>query len=274
MGKVRQQWRFVLMLIAFGWHMPSVALTADEILIQSRDRPDGDDVYSDVKLIMTDEDGRTRMRDMIYLQRDYGRDERLTLYFTGPTDVRGVAFQSVNYDETGGREDDQWLYLPAFRQIRRIATADKRGAFMGSEFRFVDMERLRVTDYTQTLIGEEKIDGRNAYVIERKPSSDAVINKTGYYRTVVWVDRESHVVLKQTYYDIKGVLFKALVVKKLEKVQGIWTVMQTDMQDLITKKSSSLVFSNVKYNVGLDDDMFKPTVLKTGVSLEKLSKLR
>jgi outer membrane lipoprotein-sorting protein len=256
----------LLLISVLAPQAPAFAQSADEILTRSRDRQDGKDVYSDLKLVLTDESGRPRTRDLMYLQKDYGTDQKLTLYFNGPADVRGVAFQSANYDEAKGKEDDQWLYLPAFRQVRRISAADKRGSFMGSEFTFVDMDRLRVSDYKQSVKGTETVLGRPCYVIERIPSSDSIISKTGYYKTVVWVDKESYVVLKQDYYDVKNVLFKTMTVKSFEKIQGIWTVLDAEAKDLISRKSSNLVYSNVKYDIGLGDTLFNQNVLKAGVS--------
>lgn len=250
------------------------AQSADDILRDVRERADGKDVAAEVKLILTDKNGKQRVRDLIYLQKDYDNEDKLTLYFTGPADVRGVGFQSFNYDESIAQEDDQWLYLPAFRQTRRISASDKRGAFMGSEFAYIDMEKLRVNDYRQTLTGSDRYDGRDCFVIERIPVSEAITNKTGYYRTVLWVDKETHIVMRQDYYDIKNILFKTMRVRRVEKIEGIWTVMQADMNDLVSKKSSSLIFSNVRYDVGLQDNLFQSAILKAGIRHEQLSALR
>jgi outer membrane lipoprotein-sorting protein len=170
----------------------------DTLMQQSRDRPDGSDIVSDTQLVMVDDRGGKRVRDLIYLQKDFGRDEKLTLYFLAPGDVKGVGFQSATYDEKAGKDDDQWIYLPAFRQVRRIASADKRGSFMGSEYAYIDLEKLRVNDYKQRVTGEEEVLGRRCWVVERTPVSDTVIARTGYYKTVVWVDVDSKLVLKQT----------------------------------------------------------------------------
>ncbi len=265
----------VLMLgLIVGISHPAFALSADEILTKSRDRFDGNDIYADVQLVLTDESGRRRVRDLYYLQKDAEDNDKLTLYFTGPSDVRGVVFQSVNYNETKHQDDDQWLYLPAFRQSRRIATADKRGAFMGSDFSYIDMDKLRITDYTQVFLDTEKVNGRLCDRIERKPSSEVILKKTGYQKTIIWVDQESRVVLKQDYYDITGVLFKTMTVKKMEKIQNIWSVMQADMTNFAQKRSSSLIFTNVQYNVGLQDHLFSQTIMKTGVSRETIPGLR
>ena len=257
--------------------LPAVAQSdanADTILQRSRDRVDGNDIYSQTQLIMIDDRGGKRVRELLYLQKDDGRDEKLTLYFTAPGDVKGVGFQSATYDERAGKADDQWIYLPAFRQVRRIASADKRGSFMGSEYAYIDLEKLRVSDYTQKVVGEEAVLGRPCWVVERLPVNPSVIDRTGYHKTVVWVDRDSDVVLKQTYYDVKNVLFKIMTVKKLERIQNIWTVMHSDMEDHVTHKTSSLVFSDVRYNVGLSDGLFQQTILQTGVTRGNLPALR
>lgn len=255
-----------LLLALLGASAAAAQPSADEILQRSRDRDDGRDVYSEVKLVLTDDKGNNRVRDLLYLQKDFGEDEKLLLYFRAPTDVKGVGFQSVTYSEKAGKDDDQWIYLPAYRQVRRIASADKRGSFMGSEFAYIDLEKLRVSDYRQTLKGEEQVLGRNCWVIERLPVSDEVISRTGYHKSVVWVDKQTDIVLKQTYYDARGLLFKEMQVKTLELIDGIWTVMHSDMLDIIGNKQSSLIFSNVRYNVGLSDALFRQSILKTGVS--------
>jgi outer membrane lipoprotein-sorting protein len=269
------KWDLLLVVLAgSAITYPGRTSPADDILARVRNRADGRDIYSDTKLILTDDKGNKRERALIYLQKDYGQDERMTLYFTHPGDIRGVAFQSVNYDESSHKEDDQWIYLPAFRQVRRIASADKRGSFMGSEYAYVDLDRLRVTDYSQTLEGEASVLSRPCYVIARIPVSEKVVRKTGYHKTRLWIDKETSIVLKQTYYDDKGMLFKEMNVRRMEQIDSIWTVMESDMRDHITHKSSTLIFSNVRYNVGLSDALFKQEVLKQGVHVGNLPRLR
>jgi outer membrane lipoprotein-sorting protein len=247
---------------------------ADKILQRSRDRADGNDVYAQTQLVLIDDRGGQRVRQLTYLQKDHAEGEKLTLYFNEPADVRGVGFMSVTHDEKLGKDDDQWLYLPAYRQVRRIASSDKRGSFMGSEYAYIDLEKLRVTDYTQKVTGEDKVLERPCWVIERTPTGEQVIGRTGYHTTSVWVDKDSGVVLKQTYFDIKGQLFKTMTVKALERIQGIWTVMQSDMENHLTRKTSRLVFSDVRYDTGLPDVLFQQTILQIGVSRANLPALR
>jgi len=238
---------------------------ANAILKAVRDRPDGKDIYSEARLILADPNGSTRERDLLYLQKDYPDEDRLTLYFKTPSDVKGVGFQSANYAENTGKNDEQWLYIPAFRQVRRIATGDKRGSFMGSEYAFIDLDKLRVTDYKQTVTGAETLGGRDCWIIERIPTGDEVITKTGYDKTIVWVDKERNLVLQQTYYNSAAVLFKIMSVTRTEQIQGIWTAMESTMTDRLSEKHSTLSFNNIHYDVGLDDGLFQQQVLQTGV---------
>lgn len=261
---------FLTLLLACLPLAAFAAPDADSILKAVRDREDGKDIYSESRLILEEPSGARRERDLIYLEKDYAEDERLTLYFKSPTDVKGVGFQSANYKESVGKDDEQWLYMPAFRQIRRIATGDKRGSFMGSEYAYIDMDKLRVGDYKQTVTGSETAAGRDCWVVERIPVSEDVINKTGYHKTVLWVDKERSLVLKQTYYDAASVLFKTMDVTKVEQIQNIWTVMESTMTEHVSGKRSTLQFANVHYDVGLDDKLFQQRVLQTGVNAGNL----
>ncbi|MES2263793.1 MAG: outer membrane lipoprotein-sorting protein [Pseudomonadota bacterium] len=263
-----------LFLLPLAAGAGAVTLTADQILEKVRNRADGNDIFAEAQLVLNESNGSSRTRSLLFLEKDFGKDEKLTLAFTGPDDVKGVVLQSVNYDEAAAKEDDQWMYLPALRQVRRIAATDKRGSFMGSQFAYIDLDKLRVGDYRQKLVGEESVDGKPCYIIERLPVSDSVTNRTGYHKSTVWVDKDSFVVLKQSYYDARGVQFKLFVAKKLEKIQDIWTVVHSEMQDLVNQRSSSLIFSNVRYNAGLGDAVFQQNIMKTGVNRGNLPALR
>lgn len=265
---------FALAFAASGACASGAFPNADKLISESRNRDDGKDVYTEATLVLIDDRGRVRNREMRYLQRDNGNDEQLTMIFTAPADVKGVGFQNVTYDEKKNEPDGQWLYLPAFRQIRRIAAADKRGSFMGSEFGYIDLEKPRVSDYTQKVTGEAAVIGRPCWQVERVARNAEVTARTGYNKTIVCIDKESKVVLKQTYFDAKGIEFKHMNVAKFEKIQNIWTIMEMEMYDRLTKKRSKLVFRNVSYNTGLGDKFFNQSILRTGISDADLPQIR
>lgn len=264
----------VTMMTAFSVEAFATTMSADQILEKVRNRPDGKDNFAKASLILKEKDGSARTRNLYFLQKDYGKDDHLTLSFYEPADVKGVVLQSINYDEMKDVEDDQWMYLPAMRQIRRISASDKRGSFMGSQFSYIDLDRLRVTDYQQKLLGSEQVGDWGCYLIERIPASLEVKNRTGYEKVHVWVDKETFVVVKQAFFDAKGVPFKEFIAKDLKKIDGVWTVTHSVMQDLVTQRASDLVFSDVHYDVGLDDSYFKKNIMRRGIKDGNLPKVR
>lgn len=244
---------------------------ASALLEKVRDRDDGKDILAKATLEIRENDGSLRKRELHFLQKDYADEEKMSIFFEAPADVKGVGLQSLNYSEKLNKDDEQWMYLPGLRQIRRIATDDKRGSFMGSQFSYIDLDKLRVTDYSQKIVGQETVGERKCTVIERTPVSDSIVSKSGYQRMLTWVDNERLIVLKQEYFDERNIKFKTLTITRVELVDGIWTAMESNMTDHVNNRSSTLLFSNVRYNVGLDDNNFTQMALKKGVYSEPVS---
>lgn len=238
---------------------------ADEIVRQSRERDDGHSFISEVSLILHDKKGNTRVRTFTYLQKDYPEGDRFSMFFTSPNDVRDVAFHIENPQEVLGKEDSQWMYLPVSRQTRRISTTDKRGSFMGSEYSYADLDKIRVSDYRQTLLGEEQIQGRDCHVIEREPASPQVLTKTGYNKLKVWIDKQNHLVMRQDFFDVKGVLIKQMRTLKVAKVDGIDSIMLSETEHFIDGTRSEMRFDRLQYNVELDDRLFTQGAIRRGL---------
>ncbi len=239
--------------------------SADEIVRQARERDDGHSFMSEVSLILHDKKGNTRVRTFTYLQKDYPEGDRFSMFFTSPNDVRDVAFHIENPQEVLGKEDSQWMYLPVSRQTRRISTTDKRGSFMGSEYSYADLDKIRVNDYRQTLLGEERIQGRDCHVIEREPASPQVLTKTGYNKLKVWIDKQNHLVMRQDFFDVKGVLIKQMRTLKVAKIDGIDSIMLSETEHFIDGTRSEMRFDRLQYNVELDDRLFTQGAIRRGL---------
>lgn len=240
-------------------------LGADEIMTAARDRNDGKSFMSQVSLILHDKNGNTRVREFTYLQKDYADSDKFTMFFTTPNDVRDVAFHIENPHEVLGKEDSQWMYLPVSRQTRRISTSDKRGAFMGSEYSYADLDKIRVKDYRQTLVGEEQVLGRDCYVIEREPASPEVLTKTGYNKLKVWIDKQNSLVMRQDFFDVKGVLVKQMRTREVATVGKIDSIMLSETEHFIDGTRSEMRFSQLQYDVELDDRLFTQTAIRRGL---------
>ena len=141
-------------------------------------------------MLLRNRQGEESLRNM--------RNKTLTI-FDEPLDVKGTALLSFSHKHGN---DDQWLYLPALKRVKRIASSNMSGPFMGSEFAYEDIASQEVEKYTYKYIGEESFEGKEALLIERYP----VDKHSGYTRQPVWVDKERYIPLKVDYYDRKNAL--------------------------------------------------------------------
>ncbi len=258
----------VLMLSTFQASSASeleAGMTGDQVMALSRDRYEGESFASRVHLVLVDRQGRERVRELFFLQLADEEGKRASLFFTAPQDVRGVAFYIVNPREALGGEDAQWMYLPVSRQTRRISVTDKRGSFMGSTYSYADLDGVRVNDWENTLLGEEELNGRPAWMVERKPARPEVLTRTGYDRVVVWVDQVNHLLLQQDFYDTRGILFKQNKTLRVENVDGIDSIMLSETVNLETGNSARMDFLDLRYNVSLSPRLFGEAALSRGL---------
>lgn len=182
-------------------------------------------------------------------------DKALTI-FDSPADVKGTAFLSFTHVN---EPDDQWLYLPALKRVKRIASKNKSGPFMGSEFAFEDMSSQEVDKYTYKWLRDEQLDGKDVYVIERVP----VDKYSGYTRQIVWMDKGIYHPLKVEFYDRKNALLKTLDFKGYQQYLGkYWRPDSMEMNNHQNGKSTLLIFSDYKFNNGFTDRDFDRNSLK------------
>ena len=182
-------------------------------------------------------------------------DKALTI-FDSPADVKGTAFLSFTHVN---EPDDQWLYLPALKRVKRIASKNKSGPFMGSEFAFEDMSSQEVDKYTYKWLRDEQLDGKDVYVIERVP----VDKYSGYTRQIVWMDKGIYHPLKVEFYDRKNALLKTLEFKGYQQYLGqYWRPDGMEMNNHQNGKSTLLTFSDYKFDNGYTDRDFDRNSLK------------
>ena len=182
-------------------------------------------------------------------------DKSMSIFDT-PSDVKGTAFLSFTHVN---KPDDQWLYLPALKRVKRIASKNKSGPFMGSEFAFEDMSSQEVGKYTYKWLRDEKLDGKDVYVIERVP----VDKNSGYTRQVVWGDLAIYQPLKVEFYDRKNALLKTLIfIDYKQYLDKFWRPEQMHMTNHQNGKSTLLKFSDYSFNNGLTDRDFDRNSLK------------
>jgi outer membrane lipoprotein-sorting protein len=183
-------------------------------------------------------------------------DKSLSI-FDNPRDVKGTAF--LNFTHKIG-DDDQWLYLPALKRVKRISSRNKSGSFMGSEFAYEDISSQEVEKYTYKWIRDELYEGQECFVVESYPVDK---KNSGYTRQVNWIDKKEYRTLKVEYYDRKKSHLKTLTFKGYKKyLDKYWRAADMHMINHQNGKSTKLLFSNYRFRNGLKDSDFNKNSLK------------
>jgi outer membrane lipoprotein-sorting protein len=182
-------------------------------------------------------------------------DMSLTIFDT-PADVKGTALLTHSHKI---EDDDQWLYIPALRRVKRMSSSKKSGPFMGSEFSFEDLSSQEVEKYQWKLLGEEQLEGMATYKLERIP----VDKDSGYTKQIVWMDKVEYRVLKVDYYDRKKSLLKTLTNKDYRLYQDkFWRAHDMLMINHQTGKKTQLLWDNIQYQNGYSEADFNKNSLK------------
>ncbi len=239
-------------------------IEAQQVAVNLDERENGVDETSEMEMILTNKRDQQRVRKIATYRKDDGEDTKSVMFFLEPADVKGTGFLSWSYDDES-KDEDQWLYLPALKKVRRISSSGKSDYFMGTDFTYSDMGDNDINDYTHTMLGAEVIDGVECYHLERVPKDDNVIDETGYSRAELWVRPDIWMMMKAVFFDKKGKLLKELTVSEFEEVNGIWVAKNLFMDNIQKKHKTTLKFSNNQFDTGLDDKLFTQRQLQRGV---------
>jgi outer membrane lipoprotein-sorting protein len=216
----------------------------------------GDDGKAKVTMTITSKQGQTREREFNILRKDVadGGDQKYFVYFLKPADVRRMTYMVLKHTEPG-KDDDRWLYLPALSLVKRIAAGDKRTSFVGSDFLYEDVSGRSLQEDTHELI--ETTD--KFFIVKNVPKQPDTV-EFGYYN--VSIDRKNYVPMKMEYYDKEGKLYRTIESVKVETIQDFPTVVKSVVKNLQTGSKTEMEFSEVKYNIGLDDSIFTERYLQ------------
>ncbi len=242
-------------------------LTARQIMERVDARDDGDHQTQDMEMLLVDKKGSERRRLIRSLSRDVGEDTQSILFFQSPADVKDTGFLTYDYDDDE-KDDDQWLYLPALKKTKRIASGDKSGSFMGSDFSFADMTDRNLDFYDYELMKETEVGGHKVWQIQAIPNIEKEIEETGYTKSVLFVRQDNFVSVRSVNWVKKGKRLKYFDVKKLEQIDGIWVATEIHMTTKKGKKTlhkTILKSHNVKFNQGHDDALFTVRRLEKGL---------
>ena len=246
------------LLISFGTAAETPEEKGMAIAVESDKRDTGwIDQVADLTMLLKNKQGEESSRNLRVktLEVDGDGDKSLTV-FDSPKDIKGTAFLSFTHALT---PDDQWLYLPALKRVKRISSANKSGPFVGSEFAYEDLTSQEVEKYTYKWLRDEQLDGKDTFVIESYPAYE----NSGYTRQIVWVDKEMYRPVKIEYYDRKNALLKTLTSTGYQQyLDKYWRPSTMLMVNHINGKSTELTWANYKFGNGLSDRDFDKNSLK------------
>lgn len=256
--------RLALALLSLLLAMPSLSSAAQptglEIMRKVYDRPKGRDQSARLTMTLTNASGKSRVRSIQQFSKQFDGGERKIMFFVAPADVKNTSFMNWSYDDAS-KSDDQWIYLPALKKVKRISSDSKGDAFMGSDFTYDDLGDRHPDEDTHAVLREETLEGVAYWVVESKPKSADDM----YSRTVSWIAKDSFIGRLRAFYDEDGALLKKLAVVRSEKIGGYDVVTLSRMRNEQTGHSTEMKLENVKLDQGIDDGRFTERMMKRGL---------
>jgi len=215
------------------------------------------DTTANLRMVLRNRQGEESIREIRLKNLEVqGDGDKSMSIFDSPADIKGTSFLSFSHSV---KADDQWLYLPALKRVKRISSSNKSGPFMGSEFAYEDLASFEVDKYRYKFVKDETVDGINTAVVENYPK----YKHSGYTRQVVWIDMERHIPVKIEYYDRKNDLLKMLTFGQYKQYKGkYWRAHEQIMSNKQNGKSTVITMSNYQFKTGLKAKDFNKSALK------------
>jgi outer membrane lipoprotein-sorting protein len=235
-------------------------LTGREIVKKAYNLPSGDDQTSQLTMTLINKSGQTRVRKIQQYTKDFGDVEKSIMFFMSPADVKNTSFMNWSYDDEN-KEDDQWIYLPALKKVKRISSDSKSDYFMGSDFTYDDLGDRKLDADVHKLLREENVNGKACYVVESVSKDEDYM----YSKTVTWIRKDNFVGMKKEFYDEDGELLKILTIKEVKKISGFWIITHSEMKNIQKNHKTIIQLSNIKINTGVPASKFTERMMMRGI---------
>lgn len=214
---------------------------------------------SNMKMILISSNGQQVVREMVGKVQEGSTDgDRSLMEFMNPKDVKGTKMLTWSYKN---KDDDQWLYIPAFRRVKRINSSGKSASFMGSEFSFEDLGSQEIEKFNYKWLKDDTVEKRKVWVLERVPKQDS-----GYSKQVVFMDQQIFNPMKIEYYNPRGELLKVAEFSAYKQYtvggKKLYRSNRIHMKNIQTKKESIFAWENRALGKKFPESDFSQSRLK------------
>lgn len=212
--------------------------------------------YSQITMMLMNKSGVVKERTLeLRISKDKQNHISQLIKFNSPADIKGTGFLSIEQKEN---EDLQWLYLPAFKKIRRISSGMEKGSFASSEFTFEDLNREDVDEYKYELKGKKDVEGHSCYMIEATPFSKNKLQNSAYSKREICIREDNYVMVNAIFYDNKGLKVKELKASDIKKVLNSdqARAYKLEMTDLTSGRKTVLNYNNIQLECCNENEHF------------------
>ena len=255
--------KFTIILMAvlmMGAALSAQEITGLKIIENVYNRDTGEDQTADLTMSLINSRGDERVREIKQYLKDFGKMEKKIMFFVAPADVYNTSFMNWSYDEDG-KDDDQWIYLPALKRVKRISSDSKSDYFMGSDFTYDDLGDRQPTADTHKLLREEEIEGEMCYVVESIPKEEEYM----YAKTITWIIKDKWIGKKKEFYDEDDDHLKTLTVNESELIKDYLIITLSTMHNIQSDHKTIMKLENVKVDIGISDRKFTERMMKRGM---------
>jgi outer membrane lipoprotein-sorting protein len=250
----------VLLLAVLAGHAAAQAPAALAIMQKQRQLHQARDEEETLAVKIVDKRGAVKQRRLMrYTVTAPDGLTKVLVRFVAPRDIANTGL--LIWEARDG-DDDQWLYLPGVKKVKRIAASGKKNRFLGTDFAFEDMRPEAIAAHRYESAGSETLDGQDCWVIEAFPATERQAADSGYSKRKLWVRKDITQIVKREYYDTKGRLEKVQTDRRLVNVRGaLWRADEIEMHDVQSNGRTVLTLEKRALDAGLKESLFTETEL-------------
>lgn len=233
-------------------------LNGTEIIEMTYSRPTSNTMEANLSMILENSRGDQRVREIKQFTKEFGDVEKKLMVFLKPNDVKNTTFMSWSFEDGS---EDQWIYLPALKKVKRISSDSNSDYFMGSDFTYEDLGDRHPSEDRHKLTGEVSIDGHDCYIVESIPNDEEYM----YSKTITWVIKDKWIGYKKEFYDEDEELLKELSLVNFDEHGDVIVLTEVKMNNVQNDHSTIMRLSDVEVNKAIADNKFTERMMKRGI---------